>query len=316
MRIFDFISYEAITWIFGGIGVPLVGFGFKLLYKLWNKKRKKNQSNGRDSIKEDYLTNNSIEVYKGIDKIDEMVKRFLQIYEAHSIEKNQIPAFIDQKFQLKIKDFKDNQSILQVVDEELLNWTCEKFGVDRDWLDGTSDRIYSRNDYYKNVEKFIDDLCELIKENNNIEIYAFKNKTLNRDDRRAYVVLLIKYEIGKLNSNTIYRYEPVSTSWIWGHWRSRYQLKAIIYLCKKLKIYIKGCDLVQEYTIEDGSVFPGEFLNAFPITFTWYPEDYIDLISQNMQAVETDETEIVREYIKNEKYEDYLEEILDIKMSN
>ncbi|MGE7811745.1 toll/interleukin-1 receptor domain-containing protein [Lysinibacillus capsici] len=246
-------------------------------------------------------------------KVDLVIDRFIKIYEEHGIQQNQIPNFIDSKFRLELKDFKNNESILQVLDNDLIEWTCKKFGVKREWIDGTSNEIYGRFDYYKQVEAFIDDICELNKDEKEVEIYAFKKGELYRDDENQDVILLIRYPIGKINSKKVYRYIPVRTYWRWGYWRSRYQIKAIFYICSKLGIFINGYDLKERREIADGTIFPEELLNKIPLTYTWYPEDYIDLISQNVQAKEIDETEKVKEYIKKERYIEYLNNTL--KMS-
>jgi len=114
--------------------------------------------------------------------------------------------------------------------------------------------------------------------------------------------LLLRYPIEKINSKTIYKYVPISTYLKWGYWRSRFQLKSIFYICERLNIFIRGYDLKERRKIADGIVFPEELLESVPIIFTWYPEDYVDLISHSIQVKEIDETEEVREYIMAEKY--------------
>ena len=62
--------------------------------------------------------------------------------------------------------------------------------------------------------------------------------------------------------------------------------------------------------ISGGRIFPGSEIDKLKLKFkqyTWYPEDYIDLPSESVQAKETTETEKVREYILDESYLDYFE---------
>ncbi|MFP3339197.1 hypothetical protein R0J91_14560, partial [Micrococcus sp. SIMBA_131] len=92
--------------------------------------------------------------------------------------------------------------------------------------------------------------------------------------------------------------------WNWGYWRSRYQIKSIFYICQKLNIPLRGYDLKDRSKIAFGNQFPEEIIKSIPITITWYPEDYIDLKSQSVQAKEIEETEQVRSYIKSEGYID------------
>ncbi len=60
--------------------------------------------------------------------------------------------------------------------------------------------------------------------------------------------------------------------------------------------------------ISCGQIFPGPEIDKLEFKqYTWYPEDYIDLPSESVQAKETTETEKVREYILDESYLDYFE---------
>ncbi|WP_339280533.1 hypothetical protein [Lysinibacillus sp. FSL P2-0066] len=296
-------------WLFSGVGVVIVTTIIKSLKspKKYEEPRTLNINLLKDTTKDLELKLETQENEKT--KVDLVIDRFIKIYEAHGIQQNQIPNFIDSKFRLELKDFKNNESILQVLDNDLIEWTCKKFGVKRDWVDGTSNIIYGNIDYYKQIEAFIRDICELNKDEKVVEVYAFKQGELHRDDENQDVILLIRYPIGKINSKEVYRYIPVNTYWRWGYWRSRYQIKAIFYICSKLGIFINGYDLKERREIADGTVFPEELLNKIPLRYTWYPEDYTDLIS--MQAKETDETEKVREYIKNESYIEYLNNTLE-----
>jgi hypothetical protein len=223
-------------WIFSGVGITII----TVLFSFFNNIRKNNKatpfiiqvSNNtdyqRELKKENHeIENNQAEVY-------EVVRRFISVYENHGIRKNQIPSFIDKKFGLHLKDFKDDDSILQVLNDELINWTCEKFGIQRKWIDGIDNKIYSNNDYYKQIHKFIEDICKLISKEKKVEIFVFKHGELvPEEDKNHQLVLLIRYPIGNINSKEIYRYVPISTLWNWGYWRSRYQLKSIFYICVK-----------------------------------------------------------------------------------
>jgi len=303
-------------WLFSGLGI----FVITGIWSYFKSKKNNVETKIYNTIlvKDDtgIWNEDSEKNVKEKSKVDLVVDRFIKVYEAHGIQQNQIVTFVDKEFNLKLKDFKNNESILEILDNDLIEWTCNKFGVKRDWIDGTSDRIYESVDYYKEVPKFIKDISELVKNKNDLELFAFKEGELDRENEYQDIVLLIRYSIGKNNSQTVYRYTPISTCWKWGYWRSRYQLKSIFYICEKLHIFINGYDLKDKKLIAHGKCFPSEMLQTIPISITWYPEDYVDLISQNFQAKEIDETEKVREYIKQENYIQYLNQaILNLKES-
>ncbi|MGN4752781.1 hypothetical protein [Bacillus cereus group sp. MYBK220-1] len=240
----------------------------------------------------------------------EVVKRFIEVYENHSIMQNQIPSFIDKKFDLSLKDFKDYDSILKVLNDDIINWTCEKFGIRREWIDGADNQIYSYKSYYKQVHSFIRDIYNFNSTREQITMYVFKYGNLSlEEDNEHNIVLLLRCPIGKINSKQVYKYIPISTLWNWGYWRGRYQIKSIIYLCDNMGITIQGYDLIEKEKIAYGETFPENIINGISIRATWYPEDYIDVQSQNSSAKEVEETKKVKEYIKEEGYIDYLKKL-------
>ncbi|MBO2535090.1 hypothetical protein [Rummeliibacillus suwonensis] len=309
------LLFNNIDWLFSGIGLVIVPYIFSS-FKLKNNNKEQTVFNInllKDNTEKRYVKEDGMEKEKSI--VNVVVDRFVQVYEAHGIKQNQIAFFIDKEFNLQLRDFKDNASILQVLNDDLIKWTCEKFGIQRDWIDGTSEKIYGRKDYYKQIERFIDDICKIIREGEEVELYAFKDGELDRADENHDVILLLRYPIDKINSRIIYKYVPIETYWMWGYWRSRFQLKAIFFICERLHIFIRGYDLKERKKIADRVVFPEKIINDIPISITWYPDDYIDLISQSVQAKETDETEKVREYISKEKYIQYLNDCLKVNNS-
>lgn len=315
MENFFSLLFNNKEWLFSGVGVEIglvIITSAYAFFKLKNKNKEQTVLNVKllkDNTEKKYIIEDGMEKEKS--SVNVVVDRFVRVYEAHGIKQNQIAFFIDKKFNLELKDFKDNESILQVLNDDLIKWTCEKFGIERDWIDGTTEKIYGRNDYYKQIESFIDDICKIIREVDEVELYAFKDGELDRDDENHDVILLLRYPIDKINSKIIYKYVPIDTYWKWGYWRSRFQLKAIFFICERLHIYIRGYDLKERKKIADRIVFPEKIINDIPISFTWYPDDYIDLISKSIQAKETDETEKVREYINKERYIQYLNKCLN-----
>lgn len=242
--------------------------------------------------------------------IHSLVDRFIKIYENHDILANQIPAFCDKEFDLKLIDFESKASILEILTDDLLNWTCSKFGIQREWIDGSTNSIYKRKDYYKRVSDFIELATNLKSEFDcEFDIFALKRGKLdNKSEREQYVVLVLRKPIGSLNSKIIYGYIPLSTLWNWGYWRTRYQIKSIFWVCKKLGIDTHGFDMDSKQIIEisSGSVFPKLLIDKIPCGYTWYTEDYIDLPDYSIQAKEIDEVNLVLDYIKDQRYDECL----------
>ena len=249
-------------------------------------------------------------------EMSELVDRFISVYTNHGLSRTQISSFINGDFNFKISDFMDNDNIIKILDDKILNWTCNTFCIERDWLDGTSEEIYQHRNYYKNVEGFIRLFVKLKNEyRDDFTIYLIKDRELDPSlfsQIENFVIIILRYPLKKINRKVIYAYVPISTQWKWGYWRTRYQLKSIIYICNKLYLYthMVGYDMDMETInkISCGQIFPGPEIDKLEFKqYTWYPEDYIGLPSESVKAKETTETEEVRKYILNESYLDYFE---------
>ena len=327
---------ELFGWLFSGAGPTVTRMIVKKMRKFLNSK-KTNKLEPTD-IPTDYHDNSTVPEeeelsngstryrdsseekkpsdYSFNDEMYGLVDRFISIYTNHGILINQISSFVDPAFGLKVSDFKNKDSILDIIDYKLLNWTCNTFCIERDWLDGTSERIYQHRNYYKNMEGFIRLFVKLKNEyRDDFATYLLKNGELDPNSSiytENCVIIILCYTLKKINKKAIYAHVPISTQWKWGYGNTRYQLKAIIYICDKLHpyTYIKGYDLDMG-TINNilaGRIFPGPEIDKLELKqYTRHPEDYIDLPSESVKAKETTETEKVREYILNESYLDYLE---------
>lgn len=140
-------------WVFSGIGLSVI----PLFITILKKGSRRKESTVQNNI---LLTNeivNNIEDKNEIQyNVYEVVDRFVEVYKAHDVSLNQIHSFVDKKFNLKISDFKSKDTILDILTEELLEYTCEIFRIRRSWLDGTCDYIYDTKRYYKNVHSFLE----------------------------------------------------------------------------------------------------------------------------------------------------------------
>lgn len=123
------IIIENKEWLFSGIGSTI---GNELLN---NMKKKKSVDSYVTNV-----VNNNLNIHNNYNfnsvKIDdneifELVNRFISIYENHGIGMNQISSFSGSDFNFKLLDFKAKNSILEILDDKFIDWTCNKFGVER-----------------------------------------------------------------------------------------------------------------------------------------------------------------------------------------
>ena len=243
-----------------------------------------------------------------IESVKLFVNRFLQIYESHGIPINQIPKFAAD-MNLQITDFKNYDTILNVLDNKLIEWTCARFGINRNWLEGDpgcfaplEKEIYPSFDCYQNlhlIEKIISRLDW--NQARKFSLFAFKNGELVRKEQpgSSYIVLVLRENVGLLNDRPINRYIPVNTIWYWDYYKTRFQAKAIFLLCKKFGVIVRGYDLPEETleALSAGELFPEPILNSLH-RYTWHPENYVATINMNQQAKEADDFGELQIYIQ------------------
>lgn len=284
----------------------------KLIKKISNMAQEDHSANDQENMSEQDTESNQEDnvLNVGNDFVEKVIERFKIVFEEHGISINQMPFFIDNRFNLNLSDFRNDNTILKIIDDDLLNWVSNKFGIKREWLDGVSEQIYENKDYYKRVDLLIDLLVEFkSKHGKNFDMFILKTDDLDRkNDADQSVIIVLRVPIGELHNNTIYRYIPVSTLWKWGYWRTRYQLKSIFWVCKKLNIYTDGYDIKEKEKkkIVNKTVFPQEILNQIPLSYTWYTEDYVDSPKESAVAKESEELDDIHKYIKDKRYDKIL----------
>jgi hypothetical protein len=138
-------------------------------------------------------------------------------------------------------------------------------------------------------------------------MFALKDSALDKNSSKEQsVFLILKLPIKMLNNKMIFKYYPITTDWEWGYWRSRYQLKSVIYIMRKSHVFIKGYDLRDHNNFN--AFLNGELLFEDLIgrgSYTWYPEDYTYAQNETTQAKDTDELDKIFSYIREAKYLEY-----------
>lgn len=76
-------------------------------------------------------------------KTESVASRFIRLFESHGVHLNQIPRFFGHE--LTLKDVQDDDSLILILDEEILEAACTLFAVKREWLDGSAGHVYLYN---------------------------------------------------------------------------------------------------------------------------------------------------------------------------
>jgi len=207
----------------------------------------------------------------GNDSEDTIADRVIRIFESHGVHKNQIPRFCD--FGLTIADVQNEQALLKRLDEKLLNFVCEKFAIQREWIDGATNQIYPIHDFYKKPENFLEFLDGILENNPEGSISGF---LLTSGKKKGNTVLLFEEEIGRMETTSIYRYYLCDAT-AFHYWKSRAYTTACLAYAWRKKVFIQGRYLPQK---EIDEIVRGKYLlgwsgnGAYSLKGRrWYPED-------------------------------------------
>lgn len=194
-------------------------------------------------------------------------ERFLELFEAHGVHRNQIPKFLADTCgkALSLADVSDKQRLLESLDDELLDAACHLFAVRRAWLDGASDQIYDTHHFYQNTAKFSDFIDMLNTRSDCVSGMLYVSnpkKRLLRPERRdeSSALIVLEEKVGEVaegeQSKVIYRYHLCS-GWVYSYWKCRAYLTACIAVAWSKSICIQGYSVQPEMIAEreEGKLF-------------------------------------------------------------
>jgi hypothetical protein len=223
---------------------------------------------------------------------ESIAARFVRLFEAHGVHRNQIPRFFGHG--ITLSDLKDDDTLLLKLDETVLDDACQCFAVRRTWLDGADSQVYPDHDFYKQPEDFVQFIAELRAGNPDGKIDSILISP-SRVAPNALAILVLEEYIGELGGKAIYRHH-FCTGWVFEYWKSRAYLTACIAIAWRTGIYTRGLVATPEATSKytDGdSLFGAEELDKLDRS-PWYPEDMaldpavflheLDLEEQNFGA--------------------------------
>lgn len=172
---------------------------------------------------------------------ESMAARYVRLFEAHGVHRNQIPRFVDHG--LTVKDVQDDVSLLAKLDETMLEAACRKFAVRREWLDGADAQVHPDHDFYKHPEEFAVFLAGLKEANPNGDLHGV---VLAPDDPdvNAWALLVLQETIGFVGEKPIYRYH-LCNDWVFTYWKARAYLTACVAIAWRNRVYVHGNFLPQ-----------------------------------------------------------------------
>jgi hypothetical protein len=146
------------------------------------------------------------EVETATSKNETIATRFFALFESHGVHRNQIPDFFDHG--LTLHDCADEAELLKKLDTQTLMDASELFGVNLEWLQGSSSEIYDIPSFYKDNKACEKYLTEFKSNRPDAQITTYV-LTANADKQyldEENAVLFIAEVIGHINDREIYRY--------------------------------------------------------------------------------------------------------------
>ncbi|MCP1340553.1 hypothetical protein NJR55_13285 [Idiomarina sp. M1R2S28] len=199
--------------------------------------------------------------------------RLIAVYEAHGVHRNQVPKVIGQG--LTLHDVSTDDRLLEKLNDEILTFTCQLFGINRDWLDDASKEIYPAYNFYKDPKRFEEFLSTLLETSGSENLDGIL-LTVDKVDRGTESVLILQETIGSINDKQYYRYYLCS-GWVFSYWKSKGYLTAIVAMCWKNNVCVRGL-YVNKSTVD--KYVHGNFLLDFGSNgihelkgLHWYAED-------------------------------------------
>lgn len=197
--------------------------------------------------------------------------RFIQLFEAHGVHRNQIPRVFGHD--LTLADVQSDTHLLRHLNEEILEDTCSLFNIKRAWLDGADEQIYPTYDFYKNPNGCREFIERLTSESGH---YISGVLLIPKERGKEIALLLIQQIIGYIEDKPYYRYYLLD-NWYYSYWKSRAYLTSCIAHCCARKVHIFGLSVSGKFIefISTGKSLLswGENGISYLKGEKWHPED-------------------------------------------
>ncbi|MDO6505546.1 hypothetical protein Q4506_00620 [Colwellia sp. 4_MG-2023] len=222
-----------------------------------------------------------------------ITQRLVALFESHGVHRNQIEEFFGHG--LDIPSCTTDDELLKKLTPEIITDAAKLFGVNKDWLEGSSNEIYNIPDFYKHPEDFDFYLTELL---NNTNAYKPSAYVLTSHKKSIYEyndsLFVIAEPIGEINQREIYKYHLLGR---WGihYWKSRAYFTACCALLYKHGFLVTGKFVEPDWL---SKVYEGQELLSydfderyggvnFPTIGSWIVSDFVEMPDSYLKGLNT-----------------------------
>lgn len=215
--------------------------------------------------------------------------RFLALFEAHGVNRNQISRFFDHG--LLLADCSDAVRLRDKLTDEMLEEAASLFGVNIEWLGSGKGDVYNTHDFHYQPDLCRDFITELQKAGSELKAYCL---TANKPDRSngndAAIVVLEK--IGEAYERDIQRIYILS-GWSHGYGKSRAYYTAALSQIKAANLLMHGrevdCSWLQQFST--GEKLPLYDMNSEGFDFNstgrwWQPYEMMEIPEKFLENVD------------------------------
>lgn len=243
-----------------------------------------------------------------------LARRVLKVLDAHNIPAARVP-WLFPEFGLSLKDFKNLDSVIAILNEPFFEAFSNKFFLNREWLEtglgNPQEELIHGYDY----QQMFDYLVSLKPAENQVIIVHFiaHNGTKfvpanNHDTDQGLVVALEFAQYDESNSTFNYsRYELLYVGY-WHYYKTRMIIKAISLVCFNLGLIQKGhFSKHANYQGMEKYVVAELFKRLSPEH--WHPDDYILTSEKSACSKDKDDAQIFHDHLKEIGFYDQIKSL-------
>jgi hypothetical protein len=228
-------------------------------------------------------------------KPETIATRLVALFESHGVHRNQIPEFFNHG--LDLSSCASDEKLLEKITPKIIKNASVMFGVNKDWLEGSSKNIYEIPDFYKHPEKFEQYLVKLIQ---NKSTYDFLAAALTSKEKRwdAFFdsLIVIAEPIDELNKRIIYKYHLLGR-WKIHYWKSRAYFAACCALLHKHELFAGGKIVENSWldrVYEGKQLLEYDFTErfggvSFPVVGSWMVDEFIEIPDRYLDGMDTEQ---------------------------
>jgi len=211
--------------------------------------------------------------------------RIIKLFIEHGIYITQIPRMLPE---VHLDQLVDTEKLLTTITPEVIKKVAGLFGIKREWLEGSTKRIYKSISCYKRPLDFFAELQTLNMDGDlrSIIVLCQNNNFGDGKKLKEPFVILLKDKLVDLGDNEIYRYR-IFSGLDWSHWNCRAQVIAMTRLAHA--IYSVSVPVIcigkKEFAeISQGHRVPSHAVNSYRPMSGLCLEDFSLFIDESMSS--------------------------------